>query len=82
MYIYSKCVIFRKNGRLCYGYPMDMLWVSYGVGSKLSRNRLDVGSRDMGYGRRGMGKKERTEIHKEQKGKNTNKKKRLLLPSR
>lgn len=30
MYIYSKCVFCAKNGQVSYGYPMVMVWVSYG----------------------------------------------------
>ena len=39
MYIYSKCDKMCKMGKVCYGYPMGMLWVSYGVGSKWGRKR-------------------------------------------
>jgi len=36
MYIYSKCAKMCKIGKVSYGYPMGMLWVSYGVISILS----------------------------------------------
>ena len=36
MYIYSKCAKMRKKGVLSYGYPMGMLWVSYGAGRYLA----------------------------------------------
>ncbi len=31
MYIYRKCDEMRKMGEVSYGYPMGMLWVSYGA---------------------------------------------------
>ena len=39
MYIYSQCDKMCKMDEVCYGYPMGMLWVSYGVGSKWGRKR-------------------------------------------
>ena len=30
MYIYSKCEVCAKKRQVSYGYPMGMLWVSYG----------------------------------------------------
>ena len=39
MYIYSQCYKMCKMDEVCYGYPMGMLWVSYGVGSKWGRKR-------------------------------------------
>ena len=38
MYIYSKCDKNAQNGLLSYGYPMVILWVSYGAGSCQSRD--------------------------------------------
>ena len=37
MYIYSKCTILCVFGGLSYGYPMGMVWVSYGKGSIRTR---------------------------------------------
>ena len=45
MYIYSKCDKMCKMGEVCYGYPMGMLWVSYGVGSKMTRCWFEMGSK-------------------------------------
>ena len=39
MYIYSKCAILRIFGVVSYGYPMGMLWVSYGAGGYLGGTR-------------------------------------------
>ncbi len=68
-----------------YGYVMGILWCWFEIESKSARCWFEgygLGVRGNGLWETGNGKKERTEIHKEQKGKNTNKKKRLLLPSR
>ena len=35
MYIYSKCAILCVFGGLSYGYPMSMVWVSYGKGCRM-----------------------------------------------
>ena len=37
MYIYRKCDEIAQKGRLSYGYPMVIIWVSYGKGSSRSR---------------------------------------------
>ena len=34
--------MFAKKVQVCYGYLMGMLWLSYGIGSKMTRNRFDI----------------------------------------
>ena len=46
MYIYSKCAKMHKNEVLSYGYPMGMLWVSYGAGRYLA-GKWQVNGRKM-----------------------------------
>ncbi len=45
MYIYSKKHKIANGRRLSYGYPMDMVWLSYGISTKLVRKGKVKGER-------------------------------------